>query len=69
MDEAFDIINDHPKPLSLYAFTSSKAFQERVINETSAGAVCINDTVLHVRRSVTLAFFFFFFNVGFFMFR
>ena len=57
MDEAFEIINDRPKPLSLYAFTSSKAFRERVINETSAGAVCINETALHVRGSATLFFY------------
>ncbi|MEM8715631.1 MAG: aldehyde dehydrogenase family protein, partial [Cyanobacteria bacterium P01_G01_bin.4] len=37
-----------PKPLALYVFSSSSDVQERVLNSTSSGGACINDTVMHV---------------------
>lgn len=45
-EQAIHIINEKPKPLALYIFSSRKSFQERVLSETSAGSVCINDCVL-----------------------
>ena len=44
--EAIAMINSRPKPLALYVFSYDKAFRERVLNETSAGGVCVNDCVL-----------------------
>jgi len=44
--EVIDIINGKPKPLGMYVFSNNKLFREAVINQTSAGAVCINDCVL-----------------------
>ncbi|HZY79167.1 MAG TPA: aldehyde dehydrogenase family protein [Cyclobacteriaceae bacterium] len=45
-EEAIGLINSKPKPLALYVFSYDKAFRERVLNETSAGGVCVNDCVL-----------------------
>jgi aldehyde dehydrogenase (NAD+) len=48
IDEAIDRINRSPKPLALYIFSEDSSFQEKVINSTSSGGVCINDTILHI---------------------
>eukprot|EP00741_Cyanophora_paradoxa_P015713 tig00020904_g15170.t1 len=48
LDEAIDFINDRPKPLAAYVFTSSKANQERFLRETSSGGVDVNDCMMHV---------------------
>lgn len=45
-EQAIHIINQKPKPLALYIFSTRKKFQQRVLKETSAGSVCINDCVL-----------------------
>jgi len=47
LDEAIDGINSRPKPLALYLFSKNKANIEQVLNNTSAGGTCINDTLLH----------------------
>ena len=44
--DAIAIINERPKPLALYLFSKNKKFQERVLQETSSGGVCINDCVM-----------------------
>lgn len=46
--EAIAIINQRPKPLALYLFSRNKSLQERVLQETSSGGVCINDCVMQV---------------------
>jgi len=46
--EAIALINSRPKPLALYLFTQNQELQQRVLQATSSGGVCINDTVLHV---------------------
>jgi acyl-CoA reductase-like NAD-dependent aldehyde dehydrogenase len=43
--QAISIVNQQPKPLSLYFFSKNKMNQERVLSETSSGGVSINDTV------------------------
>ncbi len=48
MDEAIEAINRRPKPLALYFFSRSRAEQRRMVRETSSGAVCCNDTVMHL---------------------
>ncbi len=45
--EAIALINSRPKPLALYLFTQNKNLQTRILQETSSGGVCINDTVIH----------------------
>src|SRR5207237_4309630 len=48
IDEAIDFVNDRPKPLALYLFTSSSKTIDRVLEETSSGGACINHTILHM---------------------
>lgn len=46
--EAIALINSKSKPLALYLFSQNKNLQNRVLQETSSGGVCINDTVMQV---------------------
>jgi aldehyde dehydrogenase (NAD+) len=46
--EAISVVNAGEKPLALYVFAKNKAVQEQVINQTSSGGACINDTLTHV---------------------
>ncbi|MBD2017612.1 aldehyde dehydrogenase [Microcoleus sp. FACHB-53] len=48
LNEAIALIKARPKPLALYLFSHNQQHQQRVLQETSSGGVCINDTVLHV---------------------
>ncbi|CAD5106045.1 coniferyl aldehyde dehydrogenase [Zestomonas carbonaria] len=50
LEEAFDYINDRPRPLALYYFGYDKREQQRVLHETHSGGVCLNDTLLHVAQ-------------------
>lgn len=45
-EQVVHIINQKPKPLALYIFSTRKSFQEKILAQTSAGSVCINDCVL-----------------------
>ncbi|MBE9192096.1 aldehyde dehydrogenase [Gloeocapsopsis crepidinum LEGE 06123] len=51
LSEAIAIINEKPKPLALYLFSRDRKIQQRVLQETSSGGVCINDTVMQVAVS------------------
>jgi acyl-CoA reductase-like NAD-dependent aldehyde dehydrogenase len=44
--EAINLINSKPKPLALYIFSENKELQQRILQTTSSGGVCINDTVM-----------------------
>ncbi|MBD1909702.1 MULTISPECIES: aldehyde dehydrogenase [unclassified Leptolyngbya] len=48
LGEAIAFINQRPKPLALYVFSRQAAVQQRVIQQTSSGGVCINDTIMHI---------------------
>lgn len=48
IEQAFAYINQRPRPLALYYFGYDKAEQQRVLEQTHSGGVCINDAVLHV---------------------
>ncbi len=50
LDQAFAYINQRPRPLALYYFGYNKSEQNRVLNETHSGGVCLNDTLLHVAQ-------------------
>jgi coniferyl-aldehyde dehydrogenase len=50
IDQAFDYINRRPRPLALYYFGYNKAEQQRVLERTHSGGVCLNDTLLHVAQ-------------------
>ncbi|NEO84092.1 MAG: aldehyde dehydrogenase [Spirulina sp. SIO3F2] len=47
LDEAIAAINARPKPLALYLFSQNKATQTQVLESTSSGGVCLNDTIMH----------------------
>ncbi|OQS03533.1 aldehyde dehydrogenase, partial [Thraustotheca clavata] len=46
--QALDYVNSHPKPLSLYVFSSSSSIQELVLSNTTSGSACVNDTLVHL---------------------
>ena len=46
INKVSDFIANRPKPLALYYFGNAAAMD--VLNETTSGGVCINDTILHV---------------------
>lgn len=43
---AIEIIKQHPKPLAVYLFTNSKHVQNTIRNQTSSGALCINEIMV-----------------------
>jgi aldehyde dehydrogenase (NAD+) len=47
LDEALDIINDRPAPLSLYVFSERDETVDAVLDRTTAGSTCINEGFLH----------------------
>ncbi len=51
LNDVIGIVNHHPKPLALYFFTQDKKREQYVINNTSFGGGCINDTVVHLATS------------------
>ena len=48
LGEAVEIINARPKPLALYVFSSDKAAWTEIVERTSSGGVCVNDTLMHI---------------------
>jgi aldehyde dehydrogenase (NAD+) len=51
LDTVIREIKSRPKPLSLYAFTRSKAIEKRILGEISFGGGCINDVIMHITNS------------------
>jgi len=50
LDEAIGYVNSHPRPLSLYCFEHDAGRRDRVLRETVAGGVTVNDTLLHIAQ-------------------
>jgi coniferyl-aldehyde dehydrogenase len=50
LDAAIAYVNQHPRPLALYYFGNDSGPRDRVLNETVAGGVTINDTILHIAQ-------------------
>ncbi len=48
LENAIAFINQRPKPLALYLFSNNKTKQKRVLEATSSGGACINDTIFQV---------------------
>ncbi|GGL14389.1 aldehyde dehydrogenase [Nocardia jinanensis] len=46
--EAVDFVNQRPKPLALYLFTSSRDTERTVLEQTSSGAVVVNHLLYHL---------------------
>ncbi len=49
-EDAIAEINRRPRPLALYYFGEDKSEADRVVNQTTAGGVTINDTLFHVAQ-------------------
>jgi aldehyde dehydrogenase (NAD+) len=45
--EAIQFINARPKPLALYIFTNQARIQQQIVQQTSAGGICVNDSAIH----------------------
>ncbi len=50
IDTAIRYVNEHPRPLALYYFGRDSQNIERVLSETVAGGVTINETLLHISQ-------------------
>ena len=50
LDEAIAFVNARPRPLALYYFDDKQSRIDRVLRETAAGGVTINDTLMHVAQ-------------------
>lgn len=48
IDEAIAFVNARPKPLALYLFSSNAQTQRKVLEQTSFGGGCVNDTLVHL---------------------
>uniref|UniRef100_A0A8U8BGN6 Uncharacterized protein n=1 Tax=Geospiza parvula TaxID=87175 RepID=A0A8U8BGN6_GEOPR len=48
VDEAIDFINSWERPLAVYAFSSDDKVVNRILERTSSGGFCGNDTLMHV---------------------
>ena len=47
LDEAVAYVNSKPKPLALYIYAQDKKAINKVLQETSAGDTCVNQTMMH----------------------
>ncbi len=50
LDDAIRYVNQHPRPLALYYFGYDQLSLERVLGETIAGGVTVNETILHISQ-------------------
>ncbi len=51
IDEIFPLINNNPKPLSLYIFSKSRKLQKDILSKTSSGNGAINDAIIQFSNS------------------
>jgi coniferyl-aldehyde dehydrogenase len=50
LDEAVSFINARAKPLALYLFSDDRNMRDKVLMQTSAGGVTLNDTIMHISQ-------------------
>ncbi|VAI47518.1 unnamed protein product [Triticum turgidum subsp. durum] len=46
IEESIEFVSSRPKPLAIYAFTTSEALKQRIVRETSSGSVNFNDAIV-----------------------
>ena len=51
LEEAINIVEEHPHPLALYLFGEDKGAQKKVLELCHFGGGCINDTIIHLATS------------------
>jgi aldehyde dehydrogenase (NAD+) len=47
LEEAVAFVRARPKPLALYLFTNDRRVEQRVLEATTSGGVCVNHTMVH----------------------
>lgn len=50
IDQAIQYVNERPRPLALYLLSYDITLQDKVLKNTHAGGVCLNDAALHVAQ-------------------
>ncbi len=50
LDDALGYVADHPRPLALYYFDHDSGRVARVLRESIAGGVTVNDTIFHIAQ-------------------
>jgi coniferyl-aldehyde dehydrogenase len=50
LDEVLQYVADHPRPLAMYYFDYDQSRIDRVLHESIAGGVTINDVILHIAQ-------------------
>jgi coniferyl-aldehyde dehydrogenase len=50
LDEAIAYVNERPRPLALYLCSHDANTQQKVLERTHAGGVCLNDAAMHVAQ-------------------
>ncbi len=50
IEQAMQYVAERPRPLALYYFGYDQGEQRRLMEQTHAGGMCINDTVFHVAQ-------------------
>lgn len=48
LEKAIAFVNNRPRPLALYFFSTDKGKQERIMRETTSGGLCVNDTITQI---------------------
>lgn len=48
LNKIISFINSKEKPLALYLFSTEDDIKNKILNNTSSGGVCINDTLIHI---------------------
>lgn len=48
LEKVITFVNSRSKPLALYFFSKDKVKIDKILNDTSSGGVCINDTISHM---------------------
>ena len=51
IDQAIEIVSQHPTPLACYIFSSNKKTIRRITGECAFGGGCVNDVVIHLATS------------------
>lgn len=51
LDDVVTMIQNYPKPLALYFFTTNKENEKMLLSKVSFGGGCINDTIIHLSNS------------------
>jgi acyl-CoA reductase-like NAD-dependent aldehyde dehydrogenase len=50
LDDALTYVADHPRPLAMYYFDYKQSRIDRVLHESIAGGVTVNDVILHIAQ-------------------